>query len=130
MYCATTNGIKVSVRPEYSEDRSDPAASRYFWLYTIDIANEGANAAQLTERYWLIVDANGHRQEVRGPGVVGEQPMLKPGELFRYTSGCPLSTPSGIMSGSYKMVDENGRAFDVKIPSFSLDSPFSRPVLN
>jgi len=130
MYCAITNGIKVSVRPEYSEDRSDPAAGRYFWLYTIDIANEGKSAAQLTDRHWLIVDANGLRQEVRGAGVVGEQPLLKPGEAFRYTSGCPLSTPSGIMSGSYRMVDENGRAFDVKIPSFSLDSPFNRPVLN
>ena len=93
MYCATTNGIKVSVQPEYSEDRSDPAASRYFWLYTIDIANEGANAAQLTERYWLIVDANGHRQEVRGPGVVGEQPMLKPGEIVSLYVGLSALHP-------------------------------------
>ena len=81
-------------------------------------------------RHWIITDGEGRREDVKGPGVVGEQPILRPGDAFRYTSGCPLATPSGIMVGTYRMVDEDGRSFDIEIPAFSLDSPFSRKVLN
>ncbi len=130
MYSAVTRDIRVTVTPEYSEDRSEPAANRYFWLYTIEIENLGRGAVQLTHRHWRITDGHGKLEEVRGPGVVGEQPMLEPGQSFRYTSGCPLTTPSGIMAGSYRMVDGGGRAFDVAIPAFSLDSPHAKRVLN
>ena len=130
MYSAVTNDIRVTVRPEYSDDRSEPELGRYFWFYTIDIQNESLVSVQLTHRHWRITDARGKLEEVRGPGVVGEQPMLEPGQSFRYTSGCPLTTPSGIMAGSYRMVDENGRAFDVVIPAFSLDSPHARRTVN
>jgi len=130
MYSAVTNDIRVTVRPEYSDDRSEPEHGRYFWFYTIEIQNESLVSVQLTHRHWRITDARGKLEEVRGPGVVGEQPMLEPGQSFRYTSGCPLSTPSGIMAGSYRMVDENGRAFDVVIPAFSLDSPHARRTVN
>ncbi len=130
MYKAVTNDIQVTVLPNYLADQSDPGESQYLWSYTIEIANLGATSAQLLSRHWIITDADGKREEVRGPGVVGEQPILRPGDVFRYTSGCPLSTPSGIMEGAYRMVDENGRSFDVAIPAFSLDSPFSRKVLN
>jgi ApaG protein len=130
MYSAVTNDIRVTVRPEYSDDRSEPDAGRYFWFYTIEIQNESLVSVQLTHRHWRITDARGKVEEVRGPGVVGEQPMLEPGQSFRYTSGCPLTTPSGIMAGSYRMVDGNGRAFDVVIPAFSLDSPHARRTVN
>ncbi len=130
MYSAVTHDIRVTVTPEFSEERSEPAANRYFWLYTIEIANIGRRTVQLTHRHWRITDASGKLEEVRGPGVVGEQPMLEPGQSFRYTSGCPLTTPSGIMAGSYRMVDGGGRAFDVVIPAFSLDSPHAKRVLN
>lgn len=130
MYKAVTNDIQVTVLPNYLADQSDPGESQYLWSYTIEIANLGATSAQLLSRHWIITDADGKREEVKGPGVVGEQPILRPGDAFRYTSGCPLSTPSGIMEGTYRMVDENGRSFDVAIPAFSLDSPFSRKVLN
>ena len=130
MYKAVTNDIQVTVLPNYLADQSDPDESQYLWSYTIEIANLGTTSAQLLSRHWIITDADGKREEVRGPGVVGEQPILRPGDVFRYTSGCPLSTPSGIMEGAYRMVDENGRSFDVAIPAFSLDSPFSRKVLN
>lgn len=130
MYTSVSNRIKVTVRPKYLPERSEPDEDRYFWSYTIEIANDGDCTVQLTHRHWQITDANGHRQEVRGPGVVGEQPTLKPGDAFSYTSGCPLRTPSGLMVGAYRMVDESGRAFDVAIPAFSLDSPHARRVLN
>lgn len=130
MYSAVTSGIKVTVVPAYLPDQSDPSESRYVWSYEIEIANLGAATVQLVSRHWIITDAHGQREEVRGPGVVGEQPILRTGEAFRYMSGCPLTTPSGIMEGTYRMVDEDGRAFDVEIPAFSLDSPFSRKVLN
>ena len=130
MYRAVTQGIQITVTPEFMADRSNPGAGRYFWAYTIEIANLGAITSQLTHRHWRITDANGKVEQVRGPGVVGEQPMIRPGETFRYTSGCPLTTPSGIMAGTYRMVDENGRAFDAEIPAFSLDSPHARRVLN
>jgi ApaG protein len=130
MYTAVSNNIKVTVRPKYLAERSEPDEDRYFWSYTIEIANDGDRTVQLTHRHWQITDANGHREEVRGPGVVGEQPKLKPGDAFSYTSGCPLRTPSGVMVGTYRMVDESGRAFDVAIPAFSLDSPHLKRVLN
>lgn len=130
MYRAVTRQIQVTVLPEFLADRSDPSESQFFWAYTIEIANLGDVDVQLMSRHWRITDANGAVEEVRGAGVVGEQPILKPGETFRYTSGCPLRTPSGIMAGSYRMVNANGEAFDIEVPAFSLDSPFSRRVLN
>ena len=130
MYSAVSNNIRVTVEPKFLPEHSDPEEARYFWSYTIEIANAGDATVQLTHRHWLITDATGRREEVRGPGVVGEQPTLRPGEAFRYTSGCPLSTPSGIMVGTYRMVDESGRAFEVQIPAFSLDSPHAKRVVN
>jgi len=130
MYSAVTHDIRVTVTPEYSEERSEPGQDRYFWLYTIEIENLGSGVVQLTHRHWRITDAKGKLEEVRGPGVVGEQPKLEPGQSFRYTSGCPLTTPSGIMVGAYRMVDSDGRAFDVAVPAFSLDSPHAKRVLN
>jgi len=130
MYAAVTRNIKVTVEPAYSPERSDPDEPLYFWTYAIEIANLSDRTVQLTHRHWRITDAAGHREEVRGPGVVGEQPTLAPGESFRYASGCPLRTPSGLMVGSYRMVAENGDVFDVAIPAFSLDSPEARRVLN
>jgi ApaG protein len=130
MYTAISHNIKVTVRPKFLIEQSEPEESRYFWSYTIEIANDGDRIVQLTHRHWKITDANGRREEVQGPGVVGEQPKLRPGDAFSYTSGCPLSTPSGIMVGTYRMVDESGAAFDVAIPAFSLDSPYAKRVLN
>ena len=130
MYTAVSNKIKVTVRPKYLVEQSEPGEGRYFWSYTIEIANVGDTIVQLTHRHWQITDANGAREEVRGPGVVGEQPKLKPGDAFTYTSGCPLRTPSGIMVGTYRMVDESGESFDVAIPAFSLDSPHVKRMLN
>ncbi|MFY9628295.1 MAG: Co2+/Mg2+ efflux protein ApaG [Methylocystis sp.] len=130
MYISITNDIQVTALPDFLMERSDPAQDHYFWSYTIEIANLGRVRVQLISRHWIIIDANGRREEVRGPGVVGEQPVLEPGETFRYASGCPLSTPSGIMQGSYRMVTAAGESFDVEIPTFSLDSPLSRPTLN
>ena len=130
MYSMITKDIEITVEPEYLADRSTPDEGRYFWAYTIEIANNGSRTVQLVSRHWIILDAHGRREEVRGAGVVGEQPILKAGETFRYTSGCPLTTPSGIMSGTYRMVDEDGRSFDVVIPTFSLDSPHMPRVVN
>lgn len=130
MYKSVTNDIRVVVEPEFLDDRSQPERGHYFWAYRIEITNLGQKTAQLTHRHWRITDANGHLEEVRGPGVVGEQPTLKPGETFNYTSGCPLTTPSGIMVGSYRFVDDEGEAFEVSVPAFSLDSPHARRVLN
>jgi ApaG protein len=130
MYSAISNNIRVTVEPNFLPERSDPENGRYFWSYAIEIANDGAATVQLTHRHWRITDADGRCEEVRGPGVVGKQPTLKPGETFRYTSGCPLATPSGIMVGTYRMVDESGGAFEVQIPAFSLDSPYSKRVVN
>lgn len=123
MYEETTDGVRVTVRPIYLEDQSSPADDHYVWAYQVTIENRGARTVQLLNRHWKITDAHGRLQEVRGPGVVGEQPVLKPGERFEYTSGTPLSTPSGIMVGAYEMVREDGARLDVRIPAFSLDSP-------
>lgn len=130
MYEQVTRSIRVRVRPEYLEAQSAPDEGRYFWSYTVEILNEGSETVQLRSRYWRITDANGHVEEVRGPGVVGQTPVLGPGETFEYTSGCPLRTTSGIMVGSYQMAKTNGALIDIAIPAFSLDSPFARRSLN
>ena len=124
MYQETTNAISVTVKPVYLEDQSSPEESHYVWAYWVKIENQGGETVQLRNRYWRITDSQGQVQEVRGAGVVGEQPVLKPGESFEYTSGTPLSTPSGIMLGSYQMQRNDGDTFDVTIPPFSLDSPY------
>lgn len=124
MYAATTRNIRVSVMPEYLGDQSRPQEGYYAWAYAIRIENQGERAVQLLNRRWHITDANGHVQEVEGPGVVGKQPVLGPGEAFAYTSGVPLTTPSGLMAGAYEMVEcDSGRRFEIAVPAFSLDSP-------
>jgi ApaG protein len=130
MYVAVTRDIRVTALPDFLPDQSDPQRERYVWSYTIEIANLGRTRVQLLSRHWIIIDAFGRREEVEGPGVVGETPVLEPGETYRYASGCPLTTPSGIMHGAYRMVTDSGETFDVEIPTFSLDSPFSNPTLN
>jgi ApaG protein len=130
MYEAVTRGIRVRVTPQYLEDESAPDERRYLWAYTIEISNEGSDVVQLRSRHWRITDADGRTEEVRGPGVVGQTPVIQPGTSFRYTSGCPLTTPSGIMVGSYQMTTEGGELFNVAIPAFSLDSPHARRSLN
>lgn len=130
MYTAVTNSIQVTVLPEYRPDQSEPDQNRWFWAYTIEIANMGERTVQLVSRHWIITDGEGRVDEVKGLGVVGEQPVLKPDESFRYTSGCPLTTSNGIMSGSYHMTDDTGWDFAVTIPAFSLDSPEDQRVLN
>jgi ApaG protein len=127
MYSLTTQNVTVSVRPAYLEHESSPDKNLYVWAYTVKIENKGGMTVQLRTRHWKITDAYGRVQEVHGPGVVGEQPVLRPGESFEYTSGTPLSTPSGIMAGTYSMQGEDGQLFDVAIPAFSLDSG-ARPV--
>jgi ApaG protein len=122
MYHATTRGIDVKVKPQFVADRSSPQDAYYFWAYTIEIANNGPETVQLKTRHWRIMDAQGRVQEVKGAGVVGEEPVLAPGEAFEYTSGVPLPTPSGFMAGSYGMVSTGGERFDIEIPPFSLDS--------
>lgn len=122
---ALTRGVRVIVQSEYAPERSEPAKSQWFFLYTVTIANEGAETVQLLTRHWLITDGTGHVEEVRGPGVVGKQPTLKPGESFEYTSGCPLSTPFGVMEGTYQMVTESGDRFDAKIAPFTLSEPYT-----
>jgi ApaG protein len=123
MYSETTRDIRVTVTPIYLEGQSNPEDDHYVWAYQVRIENTGAETVRLRTRHWRITDAFGRTQEVRGPGVVGEQPLLGPGEQFEYTSGCPLPTPSGLMVGTYAMEDAGGALFDVAIPAFSLDSP-------
>jgi ApaG protein len=130
MYTASTRSIRVSVEPFYVEEQSVPSEQRWVFGYRVTIANEGSETVKLVSRYWRITDARGTVAEVRGEGVVGEQPKLAPGESFHYTSGAPLPTPSGIMVGSYQMVDQSGHNFDVSIPAFSLDAPEARGTLN
>lgn len=130
MYRATTNHIEVKVTPRFLPERSSAEKSYYFWAYTIKITNRGSDTVQLKTRHWRITDAHGHQQEVKGAGVVGEEPVLRPGETFEYTSGVPLQTPSGFMVGTYGMVGNNGAAFDIDIPAFSLDSPDGKRVIN
>lgn len=130
MYDATTDSIRITVKPIYLEDQSSPTDDHYVWAYQVRIENMGGETVQLLNRYWQITDSLGRVQEVRGAGVVGEQPTLKPGESFEYTSGTPLTTPSGIMVGSYEMESATGRRFSVAVPAFSLDSPHQPVHLN
>jgi ApaG protein len=130
MYESVTHRIKITVEPTFDPERSDPDQGLYFWRYSIEIANLGDKPVTLTERHWRITDADGRQQEVRGPGVVGEKPTIEPGKSFRYTSGCPLTTPSGLMVGEYTMVGPEGQRFKVSIPAFSLDFPGGKRVLN
>ena len=125
-YELETRRIRVAVRPAYLDDQSDPEDDRYVWSYTVTIENRGAEPVQLLSRYWNIMDGQGRVQEVRGAGVVGAQPVIAPGESFQYTSGCPLETASGTMSGRYQMMSASGESFEAEIPAFLLESPFER----
>jgi len=120
---AETNGIRVQVVSRYDPTRSKPQQKQWFFLYTVTIANQGSTTAQLLSRHWTITDETGHVEEVRGPGVVGEQPVLAPGQSFEYTSGCPLPTPFGTMHGTYQMITNDGARFDATIAPFTLSEP-------
>jgi len=122
---AVTNNVRVEVESQYAPDQSQPFQSHWFFYYTVRITNEGEDTVQLLSRHWIIADASGHTEEVRGPGVVGEQPVLAPGESFQYTSGCNLKTSTGVMRGTYQMVTEDGDHFDVEIAAFALHEPYT-----
>ncbi|MDG2243280.1 MAG: Co2+/Mg2+ efflux protein ApaG [Rhodospirillaceae bacterium] len=130
MYEKTTRSIIITVQPFYLDEQSEPDEERYVWAYRVNIENVGDETVQLLKRHWRITDKLGRLQEVKGPGVIGEQPVLNPGDCFEYTSGTPLPTPSGIMVGSYEMESAQGERFDVEIPAFSLDSPYDSAVVN
>jgi ApaG protein len=130
MYRAVTRQIEVTVEPNFQPGRSAVDRGEYFWSYTIVITNSGHETVQLRTRHWIITDAAGRKQVVRGAGVVGKQPVLAPGERFEYTSGVPLTTASGFMTGRYQMVNESGEHFEIDVPTFSLDSPDNKRVLN
>ena len=130
MYQKETRAIEITVKPFYLDEQSEPADSHFVFAYHIRIQNNGRDVVQLLNRYWQITDGLGRMQEVRGPGVVGEQPVLRPGEAFEYTSGCPLNTETGIMVGTYEMETLDGERFDVDIPAFSLDAPSASVQLN
>jgi ApaG protein len=122
---ATTRGVRVSVLSEFASDRSRPSQQQWFFLYTITISNEGEDTVQLLSRHWIITDGGGHIEEVKGPGGVGQQPVLGPGETFTYTSGCPLSTPFGKMEGTYQMATRDGEFFDAVVAPFTLSEPYT-----
>ncbi|MBM3771874.1 MAG: Co2+/Mg2+ efflux protein ApaG [Acidimicrobiia bacterium] len=122
---AVTNNVRVEVESRYAPDQSQPFKSQWFFHYRVRISNEGDETVQLLSRHWIITDGAGHIEEVRGPGVVGEQPVLAPGEKFEYTSGCPLKTSTGSMRGTYQMVTEDGTHFDVEIAPFGLAEPYT-----
>lgn len=122
---AVTRGIRVQVRAEYAAERSQPSRSQWFFLYTVTIVNEGEETVQLLTRHWVITDDAGRVDDVRGPGVVGKQPTLAPGESFEYTSGCPLTTPFGIMAGTYHMITADGEKFDAVVAPFTLSEPYT-----
>ncbi len=130
MYEQLTRGVRVRVEPQYIEDQSSPDEGYYFWAYTVHISNERDAPVQLRSRVWRITNALGQTEEIRGPGVVGQTPVIPPGESFTYTSGCPLKTPSGIMVGTYQMAGQKGELFEVAVPAFSLDSPHSIRSVN
>ena len=130
MYKAVSREIEVKVTPRFLPDRSSPDNGYYFWAYTVTLTNLGHETVQLKTRHWLITDALGRLQEVRGAGVIGKEPVLRPGDDFEYTSGVPLQTPSGFMNGTYGMVTETGEPFDIDIPAFSLDIPQGGRTIN
>ena len=130
MYEETTRLIRVSVEPQFLENQSHPDEGKFVWAYTITVHNTGWETVKLMTRHWIITDGLGRTQEIKGDGVVGEQPTLKPGDSFQYTSGCPLNTSSGLMRGSYQMINEMMQVFDVIIPVFSLDSPYDKHSVN
>ncbi|MGA2287188.1 Co2+/Mg2+ efflux protein ApaG [Bradyrhizobium sp.] len=130
MYRAVTRQIVVTVEPNFLPDQSSVEKREFVWSYTIVITNTGAETVQLRTRHWIITDATGRQQEVRGEGVIGKQPVLGPGDRFEYTSGVPLPTASGFMTGRYQMVSASGERFEIDVPTFSLDSPDSKRVLN
>ena len=129
-YEAETDGVLVRVRPSYLAGQSDPDGGRWVWAYQVEIVNLTATPLQLMARRWVITDGQGRVEEVRGAGVVGEQPVIQPGDSYSYASGCPLGTPTGSMVGGYYMTDASGRSFEAAIPAFSLDVPGERRVLN
>jgi ApaG protein len=129
-YHSETHEIHVFVRPVFLKEESCPEEHQFLWAYTIEIRNNGNQRVQLLRRCWYIIDAQGQRHDVEGPGVVGQQPILDPRKSFTYTSGCPLNTPSGLMSGFYTFIREDGSSLQVLIPSFSLDSPFQEKHLH
>jgi ApaG protein len=122
---AVTRGVRVKVESEYAAESSEPLKNQWFFLYRVTISNDSSEIVQLLTRHWIITDGTGHVEEVRGPGVVGKQPILKPGESFEYTSGCPLSTPFGVMEGTYQMITESGGRFDAVIAPFTLSEPYN-----
>ena len=130
LYSAVTHDIRIEVRPIFLPEQSDAAIGRYIFAYHVRIANERAHPVQLLSRYWHITDGLGRVEEVEGPGVVGEQPVIPPGESYLYASGCPLQTPSGIMLGHYIFEDENGDSLKANIPPFSLDCPWDKKSVN
>jgi ApaG protein len=130
MYEQTTRHIRVSVRPQFLDHQSAPDQQKFVWAYTITVENLSGDTVKLLTRHWIITDSLGRKQEVKGDGVVGEQPLLRSGDRFEYTSGCPLSTPSGVMSGTYGMITAHGESFEIVIPAFSLDSPYDVHSLN
>ena len=129
-YEHVTDGVRIRVRPKFMYDESEPAVGRFMWSYTVDVENESDRTWTIIRRHWEIVDAMGRLQEVDGEGVIGQTPTLGPGERFSYTSGAPLSAPSGMMRGTYDLVDDEGGELVARIPAFSLDSPYdqSRPI--
>ena len=130
MYRTVSRAIEVKVTPRFLPDRSSPENGYYFWAYDITLTNLGRETVQLKTRHWRITDALGRLKEVRGAGVIGKEPVLRPGEDFAYTSGVPLQTPSGFMTGTYGMVSVSGEHFDVDIPAFSLDSGSGKRTIN
>ena len=129
-YAETTRAITITVEPYYLDEQSEPSEGHFVWAYHVRIENNGGKTVKLMTRHWRITDSLGNVQEVRGDGVIGEQPVLTPGESFEYTSGTPLGTPSGIMAGSYRMETDDGKSFDVVIPAFSLDSPHQAGMIH
>tara|TARA_X000000950_G_scaffold265120_1_gene339057 strand:- start:1586 stop:1978 length:393 start_codon:yes stop_codon:yes gene_type:complete len=130
MYSKTTNGIKVTVTPYFLDDQSSPQEDHFVWAYQVNIKNLSSNTIRLSQRNWIIIDANGKILNVKGDGVVGEFPTLEPGESFEYTSGTPLKTNNGIMQGFYLMSQDNGEQLKIDIPTFSLDSPYNKKKLH
>ena len=130
MYKAVTRGISVTVMPRFVDEESSPDEGKFFFAYAVEITNLSTERVQLRDRHWRIIDGRGQLQEVRGPGVVGKQPVLGPGESFSYTSGCPLPTANGTMAGTYTMVTAGGETFQAEIPAFSLDSPHAKRVVH